>query len=195
MLRYPYCPFEDASNNIRLLSHLPAASDGTLRFSLSHQRLLPQLSYDALSYEWGECKVQKVILVDDHPVHIYANLHSFLFHLQQYHNTQLELLPFFADALSIDQLNIAERNVQVQSMGRIYKQATKVLAWLGEASSGSDFLFDALNAHYDRLLSWDGVDVHKDWVSDFIDSSEFEQKQETVASMNEIYMRRYWGRL
>lgn len=57
---------------------------------------------------------------------------------------------YWIDAICINQQNIPERNVHVVEMGRIYKQADMVIAWLGwewdRAGNGSE-----LNApeHYD----------------------------------------------
>jgi hypothetical protein len=48
------------------------------------------------------------------------------------------------DALSIDQTNTIERNHQVQMMGNIYKDAERVVVWLGPAKEGSAFAMKAL---------------------------------------------------
>ncbi|KAK5689982.1 hypothetical protein LTR97_012465 [Elasticomyces elasticus] len=39
---------------------------------------------------------------------------------------------FWLDAVSIDQASLAEKSVQVASMGRTYKQAEKTVVWLGQ---------------------------------------------------------------
>ena len=48
------------------------------------------------------------------------------------------------DALSINQPNTMERNHQVQMMGNIYKDAERVIVWLGPAKGGSAFAMKAL---------------------------------------------------
>jgi hypothetical protein len=50
------------------------------------------------------------------------------------------------DAISINQDNAEERNEQVKIMDKIYRGASKVLIWIGQAADNSDNLFDALNA-------------------------------------------------
>jgi hypothetical protein len=50
--------------------------------------------------------------------------------------------PLWIDALCIDQSNTRERNHQVQLMGRIYAQATCVIAWLGIDAKTNDFLIE-----------------------------------------------------
>ncbi|TFB00421.1 hypothetical protein CCMA1212_007750 [Trichoderma ghanense] len=42
------------------------------------------------------------------------------------------------DAICIDQKNLKERGHQVQQMGDIYKQAERVLFWLGAGTDETD---------------------------------------------------------
>jgi hypothetical protein len=54
----------------------------------------------------------------------------------------------WADAVCIDQSNLAERNHQVKSMASIFSKATGVLVWLGNVECGS--AFSTLNAIVSR---------------------------------------------
>jgi hypothetical protein len=48
------------------------------------------------------------------------------------------------DAISINQVDIEERSLQVIRMGAIYKHAQRVVVWLGLASTDSSLVTDAL---------------------------------------------------
>jgi hypothetical protein len=49
------------------------------------------------------------------------------------------------DFICINQSDVLEKNHQVKRMGEIYSNASRVVAWLGEADSSSGPLFTALN--------------------------------------------------
>jgi hypothetical protein len=53
------------------------------------------------------------------------------------------LVPFRRfDAVSINQLDIQERNIQVKFMAEIYKRCSRCLVWLGEVDEDGDAAFD-----------------------------------------------------
>ncbi|KAI9154755.1 Ubiquitin carboxyl-terminal hydrolase [Paramyrothecium foliicola] len=54
------------------------------------------------------------------------------------------------DAICIDQANLQERNQQVRRMGEIYRQATRVLVWLGQSSESSRAAFSFVRQSYER---------------------------------------------
>jgi hypothetical protein len=69
-----------------------------------------------------------------------SNLRSFLVH-----GRLDKVRTIWVDALCIDQKNTIERGSQVQMMGQIYRNASRVLVWLGEAEGGSDQAMDLIN--------------------------------------------------
>ncbi|KAK5693264.1 hypothetical protein LTR17_025159 [Elasticomyces elasticus] len=85
-------------------------------------------SYDALSYEWGDDKPEKTIIVNDSPFKVRNNLYSFLSTVAKHGRL---IRPIFIDALCINQANQAERSSQVRLMPEIYTKAEEVRAWLG----------------------------------------------------------------
>lgn len=98
-------------------------------------------AYIALSYVWGDESVTEAIVVNGHTLHVTANLCIFLQRLRvevSWENTRkrvgLYCQPdwFFADQISINQNAVSERNHQVSLMGRIYSDAQKTFAWLGD---------------------------------------------------------------
>jgi hypothetical protein len=52
----------------------------------------------------------------------------------------------WADAICINQNDLPERSQQVSIMRKIFKQAERVLSWLGRAADGNDLAFDFCNA-------------------------------------------------
>ena len=48
------------------------------------------------------------------------------------------------DTLRICQSAIGERNHQVKLMGEIYQKASRVLIWLGEENSETQFAYDCM---------------------------------------------------
>jgi hypothetical protein len=64
-------------------------------------------------------------------------------------------IPFWIDALCIDQENHIERNHQVERMGRIYSAAERVYAWLGTDTYFDPFFDYALSFGPSRALLHD----------------------------------------
>jgi hypothetical protein len=137
--------------SIRLVHVLPDLSaDRLIRCEISHHALpvtAPEYSdggkgkgirtysrceelqpYICLSYVWGDVKDKTSIRINGKIAHVGKNLHSFLYHARQ----TLFFTHFWIDALCIDQSNTAERNQQVQQMGRVYSLAQTVLIWMGD---------------------------------------------------------------
>ncbi|KAH7094885.1 heterokaryon incompatibility protein-domain-containing protein [Paraphoma chrysanthemicola] len=73
-------------------------------------------------------------------------------------NLQSRLL--WIDALCIDQQNVFERNHQVQQMGAIYKNATQVLAWLGDSHHIVEFLDTLEHADANAFKQYDPLIWH-----------------------------------
>ncbi|CAO2655431.1 Nn.00g104950.m01.CDS01 [Neocucurbitaria sp. VM-36] len=115
------------------------------------------VSYDALSYTWGdpctlylnprEISPQEAwaarpfdIEVDGKPVSVGVNLYTALLGLRSYvthqNDPRFSDSPqstgyFWIDAMCINQKDLKEKSSQVMMMSRIYKQAHLVFAWLG----------------------------------------------------------------
>ncbi|KAK5091835.1 hypothetical protein LTR70_006365 [Exophiala xenobiotica] len=145
--------------SLRLIRILPLEPDGTVICEVLTSEL--PTNYVALSYCWGsEDELKTIMLVHSTSnrtglLKVRKNLHDFLktaagLCIKLPHpdfepvppESQSAHLPglmapgkpqpwFWVDAICIDQLNIAERNHQVRQMGSIYRQADRVLVWLG----------------------------------------------------------------
>jgi hypothetical protein len=124
----------------RLLRILPATE---LKFELIHIEIAKAPAYVALSYVWGAPIFDHVITVDGHPFAVTGNLHAAL--ASQSSRIRDEGNHLWVDAICINQEDISERSSQVSLMSRIYKSATHVLAWLGQASSDSDLALHSMH--------------------------------------------------
>jgi hypothetical protein len=112
-------------------------------------RLVPQTvdsePYEAISYVWGTSQTQCEVTINGTRVSITENLHAALTALR--HSPVLDnssqpcsepilsqrqpVRRLWADAICINQGDLAERVSQVEMMSQIYAGATRVLSWLG----------------------------------------------------------------
>ncbi|KAI8712765.1 HET domain-containing protein [Fusarium sp. LHS14.1] len=141
-------PLRAEDSEIRLLTVQPSARlADTVECHLSIVRLDEDPEYLALSYCWGEPRDKDLISINHHSVSVGRNLATALRHLR--HATLPKVL--WADALCINQGNTPEKNEQVRKMGLIYKNAFKVLSWLGVAADNSDLAIDMLQRIADKI--------------------------------------------
>jgi Heterokaryon incompatibility protein (HET) len=138
---YEYTPLDSSTTTIRLVILLPGEFGEDVECTLLHVPLDTELSYEALSYTWGDPKMLHPILLDDQTFPVTENLYDALRHLRL-KNDQARYL--WIDALCIDQANDREKSVQVQRMKKIYEQASRVLMWLGPSSEDSDMAMDLI---------------------------------------------------
>ncbi|KAK8157784.1 heterokaryon incompatibility protein-domain-containing protein [Phyllosticta citrichinensis] len=125
---YRYRPLRSTATT-RLVLIQPAGST-TAGIAIELIEAFPKGStkYDALSYTWGDNKLEKSVMCKGRRLFLTSNLHQALKRFR--HPT--ETVTMWIDQLCIDQDNILERNRQVSFMGRIFKCAQKVVVWLGE---------------------------------------------------------------
>ncbi|KAI6084106.1 heterokaryon incompatibility protein-domain-containing protein [Hypoxylon rubiginosum] len=132
-----YKPLDRDRREIRLL-HLDWNGDDdeivTCRMTTASLEEGP--SYAALSYVWGTQPPTEEILVNEKEVLITKSLLRALWHLRR--NELFREIPLWADAICIDQNNLAERGHQVKLMASVFSGAFYVIAWLGEPTGGPD---------------------------------------------------------
>jgi hypothetical protein len=119
------------ARSIRLL-RLHPGSDGE-RVSCSLEVVDNYASsppYQALSYCWGESKDTTELTNNGKSFAVTKNLYAALHQLRQKEQSIL----VWADAICINQNNIAERNQQIVVMDMIYRNAVQVVIWLGPAN-------------------------------------------------------------
>lgn len=83
--------------------------------------------YSAISYVWGDPSAIDQIQCNAHPVTITKSLADALRRFR----SPRKVKRLWADALCINQDDAEEKGHQVTHMGKIYKNAASVLAWLG----------------------------------------------------------------
>ncbi|KAH8769593.1 ankyrin repeat-containing domain protein, partial [Hyaloscypha sp. PMI_1271] len=98
------------------------------------------MPYEALSYTWGDTVKTDKIKVNACEFDVTQNLYLAL----QYLRLENEDRILWIDGLCIDQMNDKEKGHQVQQMGNIYRQAERVVIWLGPADYDTDFLMDSM---------------------------------------------------
>jgi hypothetical protein len=136
---YKYTPLK-SPRSIRVLHLHPAESyELPIRVSLFDFSLDACANFIALSYTWatedGDSSLTKAIgcASDGLYINITPNCDAALRRIRAHSGKQGNLL--WIDAICIDQNNVEEKNLQVPLMNNIYKQAERVLLWIGEASS------------------------------------------------------------
>ncbi|PON27417.1 hypothetical protein TGAM01_v203798 [Trichoderma gamsii] len=158
---YQYDALDLGRPAIRLVRLLPGAGSDTITCEL-FQAFLNQeddiVPYEALSYTWGSAEAPNHIIVNGKILTITKNLHQALQQLRD--KVQDRIL--WMDAICINQGNEKERGHQVQQMGEIYKQADRVLFYLGESNPYSDAFMDTLNMMGKLSLSYSS----RKWSSD-----------------------------
>lgn len=124
---FPYHALEPES--IRLVRLQPWSTATNIHCSLSHQYQYygEHSKYMALSYCWGDTSQLKEILLNGRPFRVSANL----WHAMAALHTHDAIIPWWIDAICINQGDVAERNEQVQQMWRIFSSALRVMVWLG----------------------------------------------------------------
>lgn len=119
-------------------------------------------AYTAISYEWGSQDKPFSILVMDRDknrlgaIRITATLKNVLLDLMQ---SPVEPKIFWIDQLCIDQVDPHDKSIQIPKMGRIYRNASQVLTYLGPAEprdpEGLE-LIDQICRHYEPMLTSHG---------------------------------------
>jgi hypothetical protein len=140
---YSYSPLE-YSDEIRLLVIEPGQRPEPPKCKIVNVRLSENPQYDAVSYTWGsEDKPDVIYCGDQRPKFVTRNCLQAIFRLRQVDRPRT----VWIDAVCIDQTSVKERGHQVGIMPSIYKQATSVNVYLGEAEDNSDLAMDNLNTH------------------------------------------------
>ncbi|PQE29426.1 Heterokaryon incompatibility protein [Rutstroemia sp. NJR-2017a WRK4] len=134
-------------DEIRLLVLAPGTSSKSLDCKLIHTRMSLNPEYEALSYAWGDSSKPRQIHCNNRAINVTHSLYSALRHIRD----PIKSKTIWADAICINQDVDAEKNHQVALMGKIYSQAERTLAWIGEEDD--DVVHDAFD-FLERLDEW-----------------------------------------
>ncbi|EHK21123.1 uncharacterized protein TRIVIDRAFT_153219, partial [Trichoderma virens Gv29-8] len=130
-------------NHIRLVSLLPGSTN-TITCELITVDIDSAPKYEALSYTWGNAfdrqaiRIQNTVLQQSAELLATSNCLSALRRLR--YRDQSRML--WIDSLSINQLDVSEKNHQITLMSKIFSQAANVIIYLGEPADNSDLAIE-----------------------------------------------------
>ena len=137
-------PLLSSPRHIRLISVINSTVlDQPVCVKFTETSLDEPVQYQTLSYTWGETFVDgshlnQYVICKEQPLRVTSNLFDFLDRLQwhcQAFNCQRETrLPFWIDAVCINQDDPAERGHQVELMAEIYRKSRRLVIWLGDTN-------------------------------------------------------------
>ena len=132
VFKYEALPSED---HIRIIELFPGSTDDVIRCNLTVElRHQTQKTYDAISYVWGDEKIVEEIICCERSKLITVNLAGALRKIREKNPGRSTRL--WADAISINQDDTAEKNHQVKRMGLVYENCAAVHIWLGPDVKG-----------------------------------------------------------
>ena len=151
-----YAPLTQSSREFRVLHILPGRKSQTVKSYLAVVSLYDRPNYEALSYVWGSQKSREPIRLCGRAVRVTTNL---LDALKAVRLPDVERV-MWIDALCINQEDFSERSQQVTLMGDIYRNAIKVIAWLGHDENDGRTAFEVIKVmsdfpdhHFDERMT------------------------------------------
>ena len=179
-----YQTLDPLRREIRLLEIHGGMFHEKLRCTLRTVSLEEIPVYEALSYNWGDGRTRTFITLQGLGMNVTVNLKLALQHLRRPNRPRV----VWADAVCINQEDNVEKSSQVAIMGDIYRKASNVIAWLGEASYISDLGIDTFKGL--------GVSNSKHWDPEGHDSVDPKYlTHEAILGMIDIMERSWWRRI
>ncbi|KAK5125273.1 hypothetical protein LTR85_000949 [Meristemomyces frigidus] len=164
--RYEYARLEDG--HIRLLeikSKSQVSLGGFLEarlISISLEKA-KERGYEALSYTWQEEKPSHPILVDGNRIDITSNLRDLL--LARRRSLSQVNRVVWVDAICINQADVqGEKPAQILMMKDIYRNASRVIGWLGDdwnSSLAAEMIID-VDATL-KIFDWNEMQFYDNW--------------------------------
>jgi hypothetical protein len=143
MAAYIYQPIDLDAPAVRLLRLLRGNFEDDIYCELFDGQINQSgdgIPYEALSYVWGSTEKEAEITLDVNIVPITSNLYMALQHVRSEDEDRI----FWVDAICINQEDEREKTHQVKQMGHIYKEAERVVVWLGKGTEESDLIMDLM---------------------------------------------------
>ena len=130
-MSFQYAPLP-SQRSLRLIHILPSDADPVLSCMLNAYPIDNAPPFDALSYAWHAGSKSGIashtIKCNFRSMTIGASLYAAILQLRSDGDVPL----LWADAISINQSDLEEKTSQVRMMEDVYKNARRVLVWLGE---------------------------------------------------------------
>lgn len=156
---FTYDALNHEKHEARLLEIIPCILNEKIRCRLIHFSLDIALSYEALSYTWGDDKASFEIELNGKAFLVAKNLHDALRRFRH----QLKGRKMWADTICINQADQVERCEQVQLTRQIYGRASAVLLWLGPAERQSNlcikYLKNLSGHSFRKVDPWRNIEV------------------------------------
>lgn len=138
---FSYRSVDSGSRGFRLAILQPSAHfTAPITCNLVEVTLNDHPIYEALSYAWGDPKIQATLQIEGACLKVTTNLELALRYLRLPDQPRT----IWADAICIDQSNIEERNQQVGLMKDIYSSCTVDLVWIGESDWSTQRAIDTI---------------------------------------------------
>ena len=132
-------------HNIRLVAVKLGSHADTLKIDLSEHNLR-DAKFEAISYVWGERSRKRRIECNARSMYIGESLLEVFRELAQRQSTAL----IWADAICINQDDDVEKTRQVRLMREIYKNARRVIIWLGKGVAHDEKGFRLAKSLYEK---------------------------------------------
>jgi hypothetical protein len=178
---FKYAPIE--TNQIRLLFLIPSRSPDAVLEANMFVSNFPNITLDgwqALSYTWGNAnELPGIIIINGCKMKITENLELALRDLRNG-----DAVPYWVDAICINQADPVEKGHQIQHMRYIYEKATRVGVWLGREDQQIEQAMVSLAAY--NILDDESIIVHlakNEWSNDILDG------------LLSLFSRPYWKRI
>ena len=144
---YSYKPISE-ERHIRVLRLQQGSWTDPLCCSLIQAHIDETLTYEALSYVWGDPTPKHTVLCEGRDLPVTHNLYTALMYLR--HEDKPRYL--WIDTICINQNDIEERNRQVLLMSEIYYEAGRAVIWLGGEDETTVEGFAALERLNQKIL-------------------------------------------
>ena len=195
---YQYSPIDKGASEIRLMTLLPGAFGDEIRMTIRNRRLSKSLRpvYEALSYTWGSETDHDYVYVQEDKAQKALAVAPNLAEALQYLRYEDRSRVLWIDAICVDQTNTAERGHQVLRMADIYRQASRVIIWLGPERDDSTLAMQELNTLGHTIeVDWTtkkrkplSGDRYDQWVEEPLS---FAEDRRTLAAI-ETFLDRSW---
>ncbi|KAK4452256.1 heterokaryon incompatibility protein-domain-containing protein [Podospora aff. communis PSN243] len=190
----PYAGEPLGDDETRVLHLAPGADDLPLTGSLQIVALDKEPVYEALSYEWGSPgKLQKFTTTDGCVIHITQSLHDALRDLR-HRDLVAGRRVLWADGICINQDDVIERERQVSIMGRIYRQAQRVITYIGpekdNGAAGVEMACKLWRLHHDP----DGLDIDDLDAANLEEAGLASREDPSWAALKSLFLRSWASR-
>src|SRR2546421_3961507 len=135
--QYSSLPVDKEADTIRVIEIQPGYDQQPITCLVKHVRLTEPPPYEALSYSWGDPTPSFRVYCDGKHLTISKSLYIALGNLRSTTTSRV----LWADAICINQQDLAERGQQVRLMRKVYEKAARVIVWLGEEAENSNLGF------------------------------------------------------